>query len=589
MKNFKELFVRSLRLISSKDKQRILRSIPTLFTLSLLDLLGVILLGTVATLTFNNVTANSSPTRLEVVLGEILPNNLKGNSLIIFLSLVSFFSLLAKTLLQAIYQLRLGRFLAQIEVKISQKLFRNILTSPIPKISRFTLPEIHYSLTAGTNLIVQGIIGNTVILISDTLTAILMLSFAVYASPLTTASVVLVFFITYFLFNTNINARARDLGSVTQASQIELNDVISESINGVREIQAYAIGNRYSTKFVKSKTTTSFVGQQKIWLLGSVKYLLEAAILVSGILAATVLLLTSDIKRAVTVTAIFILIGFRLLPIVQRIQNSITSLRIAKTSTSFVFQLLSTFTAPEMGDELVVGNNSRGKLTKIKCNEISFEYRENDLILREITFDIIANQTTIILGESGVGKSTLIDILTGSTLPKSGSVEYYIDSETTPLPPGGFPLSYISQNCALFGEDIYENITLTEDLTSQQSAKVNEIIEELNLNNLFVNSVSQSRIIRKDSTNVSGGERQRISLARAIYFDSDLLIFDEPTSSLDPENKQIVRSYLSTISHRKTVVIVTHDREMLNIADRVVEIKDKEVCFIGSRAEYLGK
>jgi ABC-type transport system involved in cytochrome bd biosynthesis fused ATPase/permease subunit len=119
-----------------------------------------------------------------------------------------------------------------------------------------------------------------------------------------------------------------------------------------------------------------------------------------------------------------------------------------------------------------------------------------------------------------------------------------------------------------------------------EKEKIDEIVKDLNLHGFLRIHEGDLREIRTDSTNISGGERQRISIARAKYFDTDIVILDEPTSALDSENESRVLGYLRDIWHKKTVLVVTHSREVLKVADYVVYLNEGEMLFFGSVSDF---
>ena len=108
----------------------------------------------------------------------------------------------------------------------------------------------------------------------------------------------------------------------------------------------------------------------------------------------------------------------------------------------------------------------------------------------------------------------------------------------------------------------------------------------MNLKEFAFQSNGNLREIRSDSTNISGGERQRISIARAKFFDAGIVILDEPTSALDEENEKRVIRYLAEIQHKKTVIVVTHSRELLNISDFVLYLDSGRTTFYGSVEDF---
>ena len=132
------------------------------------------------------------------------------------------------------------------------------------------------------------------------------------------------------------------------------------------------------------------------------------------------------------------------------------------------------------------------------------------------------------------------------------------------------------------------NYSATTQLSICEMIHVNSILENLGLINLLYEPDGKTfKQIRSDGTNTSGGERQRISMARAIFFDSNLIILDEPSSALDEESKNKVHDFIKKIEGLKTVLIITHDENLISYCSRVVMINDKTVSFNGKIDEYL--
>ena len=222
-------------------------------------------------------------------------------------------------------------------------------------------------------------------------------------------------------------------------------------------------------------------------------------------------------------------------------------------------------------------------MSKISIENLSFKFENGYQVLDDISFEFLKNQTVAIMGESGSGKSTLVDLIIGLYQPTKGTISYYNQLGKCELT--NYSISYISQSCSLFGNDIYQNICLSNNVNDIDKNRIDEIARSLNLDNFFKDNENK-RNIRSDNTNVSGGERQRISIARAKYFDTDIVILDEPTSALDEENKKRVFEYLQEISHKKTVIIVTHSRDLLNITDLVILLEKGRKIFYGPTLEF---
>lgn len=576
---------RALSFLTREDRTKVILTIPLLVALSLLDLAGLVLLGTVATLTFNLISNDSKPTRLEVIFQGLIPGDITQTALILTLSLVAVLLLSLKTISQAIFGYQFVKFQARLEADIATKLFNSLFHSSVSKVNLHKYSDYQYALIVGANRYVTGILGSGVLLLSDLFTALLMFIFAFYASPVSTIVATLVFAGVYLVFNGPVTSRARDYGRISAKSYVGLGEDLLESLRGIREIKAYSKEAIYRTKFKDEKTTSSLVNQKIFWLNGLMKYFLELAILMAGTLITISLVVTTDLRHAVTVAVLFLVIGFRLIPIIQRLQNSINSLRISNEATRTLFLYLEQFDSLNVSPTNVEKKNPL-QMTSIDVEKVSCIFQNGSTALIDISFELESNLTLAILGDSGSGKSTLIDLITGLSSPTSGIIKFRSEPHHVNYAPGTYPISYITQSCALFGNDIYQNISLNQNTSHTDKLEIDKIVQDLNLRELAFLSNGKLREIRSDSTNISGGERQRISIARAKFFDTGIVILDEPTSALDEENEKRVVRYLAEIQHKKTVIVVTHSRELLNISDLVLYLDAGRAIFYGSIEDF---
>lgn len=587
-RNLRELALASKKafeLLPPKDRHKVYRTIPAFIFLSLLDLLGIILLGTVATLTFNEISNDAKPARLEVILQSMMPEDFSRQNLILILAGAAVFFLAAKTILQAIFAFRFAKFQARLETDVASNLYSKILDSDVNSINLNKYTDYQYTLMVGVNRLINGIIGSTVFFVSDVFTTVLMSLFAIYASPFSALIAFLVFSVAYFLFNGPINSRAKSFGKIQYESHLNLGEDLLESFRGIKEIKTYGISTVYKNRFVASKQSSSLVNQNILWLNGLIRYLLELSILVAGAFISIALIMSSDLKHAVTVTVVFLVIGFRLIPNIQRSQNSINSLRISIEATKPFFLFLKQFREPLKKSKENVQEQSH-TLKSINAKDLSFSFNNKDIVIDHVTFDFLARKTLVIIGESGSGKTTLIDLIAGLLQPSKGELKFISQETEDKSSPDNFTKSYITQNCALFNGSLTQNISLKEEVSDEEQRLINQIISDLNLEDLNTSLQAGSRSVRADYTNISGGERQRISIARAKFNDSEIVILDEPTSALDSDNEKRVIDYVREISELKTVILVTHNLELLKLAHYVLNLKKGNILFYGAAADY---
>jgi ATP-binding cassette subfamily C protein len=432
-----------------------------------------------------------------------------------------------------------------------------------------------------------GVINNFIMLITDLVVTLLMGCLAFYASKSGFLIALFIIVVIYFFVNGPVQRKAKNYGSKLRNTQLKLGQEILENISGIKEIKTYGKEDSIYLEFLKLKSIHSTVGQRSIWINTIVRYFLEIAILLIGFFLILFLTMTTDVRHSVTIVVVFMSIGFRLIPNIQRIQNAFVTFKMSTEMTSTLFELEKSFSDkfPLLIDSKEV--NVRKKLKSINLRNVGFSY-ENAISpsVSGVNLKILAGQCLVIVGKSGSGKTTLVDIIAGLNAPSAGTIDYEF---TEPEAGNGAvkpTISYVSQGSSLFGEDVYQNVSLSTLSSAIERKIIDDIAVEFELSFLRTEQ-SLGREIRSDGTNLSGGERQRVALARAKYFNSDLVIFDEPTSSLDPHNAEIVLKYMRSLRGISTMVIVTHSKDLMDLADLVLELENSEVKFCGEVAHYL--
>ena len=219
--------------------------------------------------------------------------------------------------------------------------------------------------------------------------------------------------------------------------------------------------------------------------------------------------------------------------------------------------------------------NKIPKIKKIKIQNLKFSFpNSKEELFNNLNLEIFSNQVFGIIGKSGSGKSTLIDIFSGIQKPESG--EILIDGEkniNTILDGWHNSIGYIPQDSYILDSTLSNNICFGLDYDKK---KYNEIINILDLKNLDEREkkLDTNIVGDKGGSNLSGGQRQRISIARALYKDAKVLIFDEPTSSLDYQSTKSLFLLLKNLKKEKMIIIISHEREFLNYFDDYIDLNN---------------
>ena len=269
---------------------------------------------------------------------------------------------------------------------------------------------------------------------------------------------------------------------------------------------------------------------------------------------------------------------FRVYPCMTRILQSIQKFNFGAAALNELIEVLKLKSEININKEEVTDSKFE-KIDQIKLQNINFSYEDNKAtVLKNINYNFKKNIFYGIQGPTGSGKSTLIDIICGLLSPTKGS--FTINSlNFEKLDHAWFKnISYVTQNINLINDTLEKNIALgiNENLIDQK--KIDKILKQTELEELKAKfSGRKNQFVGEKGIQISGGEKQRIGIARAIYFDRGVFIFDEATNALDkPTEIKVIKS-LREILKNKIVIFISHDESMLEQLDVVLEIKNKEL------------
>ena len=220
----------------------------------------------------------------------------------------------------------------------------------------------------------------------------------------------------------------------------------------------------------------------------------------------------------------------------------------------------------------------------IQIQDLSFKFKNGYKVLNNIDLTISRNETIAIIGESGSGKSTLMNIISGLLKPTSGN--YLIDNisvENINLPSFKKHLGYIVQDATIFNDTIYNNISFWAPKTSQNLNKFNKAIEKSAIT-VFINSLPEKEdtMIGTNGINISGGQKQRLSIARELFKEVDFLLLDEATSSLDSETEHEIQTNINNLKGQYTIIIIAHRLATIKNADRIILMQNGTIGAIGN-------
>ncbi len=226
--------------------------------------------------------------------------------------------------------------------------------------------------------------------------------------------------------------------------------------------------------------------------------------------------------------------------------------------------------------------------TELKLDNVTFSYDGERDVLKNVSVTFPEKGMTAIVGESGCGKSTVVNLLFGALRPKSGAITAGGKSlESLSREAYYSKLAVVSYNTYIFNTSVRENFRLAKNNVTDD--EIFAALEKVNLKQFIIDNGGLDKEITEDGANISGGQKQRLALAVNLVADKDIYIFDEATSNIDIESEAIIMSNIKALSEQKSVIVISHRLENVVPADRIYYMENGEIRENGTHAELINK
>ena len=374
-----------------------------------------------------------------------------------------------------------------------------------------------------------------------------------------------------------IRKRIKLWGTSYQANFGYLQNLISEGVKGIKDIFVYSLEKFFSKKFYYF-TKTAQISFFKVDFINNVqRFWMEILAVFSMTMPIIILLLLDvNINELIPIFVLFSVSIFRIVPSFNRIIQNYQNIKFFTPSVDLIYK---EFLELSVNNNTLISNNFEFKET-IEFKNVSLSYnKDSSTILIDVNIKILKGESILILGDNGSGKSTLLNILSGLLEPSSGKI--FIDNEYDIYRNKKIwlsKLSYVQQNIFLINTTIKKNILLEQEPVSDNSKFMN-ICNLLSLDKVFSNLPQKlDTVVGNDGLYLSGGQKQLISIARALYKNSEIIVFDEANSALDKDYTSILKNLIISLKGKKTLIMVTHELSFLKDSfDKIYRIQSKNL------------
>jgi len=579
-------FGRAIQVLSRKDQQKVLAVVFLQVCIGVLDLLGVIAIGLLGALSVTGLQSQEPGNRVSSALNflQLSHASLQNQALTLGISAVAL--LVGRTFISIFFTRRILFFLSNRGAQISANLVSRLLSQSLIEIQSRTSQETLFAVTRGVEFVTLQILAPAIVLVSD-VALLFILGIGLFSiDPLTAIGTFLVFFIIGYVLYRFMHVRAGTLGARSSKLNIVSNEKIVEVFSSYRESVVRNRRDFYAREIGVYRFDLARTSAEMNFLPYISKYVIETSVILGALLIGAAQFLLQDAAHAVATLAIFLAAGTRIAPAVLRVQQGSVLIRgsmgQAKPTLDLIEALGTTPIIENIDDKVDVVHG--GFIADIKVENVTFTYpNKKTPAIRNVSLTIPTGKSVAFVGPSGAGKTTIIDIFLGVLLPEEGSVQ--ISGLPPQLAVAKWPgaVSYVPQDVVIAAGTIRENVALGYPLSEATDELIMDALKVAQLER-FVASLPDGidTQVGERGAKISGGQRQRLGIARAMFTRPHLLVLDEATSSLDGETEAGISEAIHALRGATTVVMIAHRLSTVRDADLVVYMDKGRVLAVGT-------
>ena len=580
---------RSFYVLPKSDRRKLSLVLVFQIFLGLLDLVGIAIFGVLGALAVTGVGSRTPGSRVSQILEAFGLSGLSLQWQSTILALIATGLLIGKTLLSALFIRRTMFFLSRRGALISSLLVSRLLAQPLQVVQQRTTQQNLYAVTGGVGAITLGVLGTAVTLISDTSLLLIMFIGLLLVDPTIAISTLFVFGGIGYLLYRLMHVRAKFLGLQQSELVIESNVRVLEVLETYRES---VVRNRRQY-YAKN------IGQQQLFLANNSaeiafmpnigKYVIEITVVLGTLFISAIQFALQDATQAVGSLAVFLAASTRIAPAVLRVQQGALHIRGSLAAGNPTLELIEQIGMQNdlSVEELSLDLQHTGFSGDIKLSNVQLTYPGEEIpAITEINFEIARGESVALVGPSGAGKTTLIDVILGVLTPDFGEIRISGLEPVEAFAKWQGAVSYVPQDVTISYGTVRENVCLgfpidlaNDELiwTALEIAQLAEFVRGL--------PMGLDTHVGDSGTKFSGGQRQRLGIARAMFTKPALLVLDEATSALDGQTEADISTAIQGLKGHVTVILIAHRLSTVRSAERVLYMDHGHIVAQGSFEE----
>lgn len=476
------------------------------------------------------------------------------------------------------------------QVKLSRELFKEYLTKPYTFHLQRNTSNLLRNVNEEVPKVFQGIILSGFQLLTEGLVITFILILLLFTSPVATITASVLLGVSVLLFFKVFRKKVSHLGKEQQKVSGAIIKWVNQGLGASKEVKVSGKENFFINAYTKQSLIKA-INSRYMKMLELVPRLFIETLLVSIVLITMLIIIFqgTDTTQLVSTMALFAMAAFRLMPSINRVVALITTIRYSQPALDVIYEDLF------INKEQISNTNHlkrvysiKGKKTfnkAIQLDKVSFRYpNQTEYSVKEVSLSIPIGQSVAFIGQSGAGKTTVVDIILGLLKPEQGDV--LVDGENLydQLSLWQQKIGYIPQSIFLSDDTIRGNVAFGIDGKKIDDNEVWRALEQAQLKD-FVEALPNKleATVGERGVRLSGGQRQRIGIARSLYHNPEILFMDEATSALDNDTEKDIMKAIDDLKGEKTLIIIAHRLSTIENCDivykmnksRLVEIERK--------------
>ena len=477
-------------------------------------------------------------------------------------------------------------FLARAETAASMKIVDSVFGAGLARLKKFAKPELDWAVLRSTKIAFALVLGSGMALLAEATLAAMIVAVFIITDWLLAICVIGYFSVILIGFQLSSTAQIVKSGQDFSAGTVSVGRALQDLAGAFREISVSAKKPFFIQRIRESRHRVAFAEGKQTYIQAIPRLMVETALIVGAAAFLAVEYVRTNGEPDFAVLGIFLIGGLRIMSSLLPIQRAFATIRYNQLPAAAAQEMLKSIgTQPAPATESDVDMKLFSDTApSVQVKDLSFNYEDSDSgsqVLDGISLSIEPGGFTALIGPSGGGKSTLIDMILSLYSPTSGEV--LIDGQTSALYQQSHPelVAYVPQKPGVVSGNIRDNVALGMPGDEVEDALVWKALDEAQLGEVIRGMpYGIYSDLGKDGDSLSGGQMQRLGIARALYLKARFLILDEATSALDAETESEISRILLDLRGSTTILVVAHRLSTIKKADRIYVLDaGKQVAF----------